>query len=1070
MVPNLTQTTLFHYCMIGRRILRTLGASFSCALIAAFGSLVNSQAAPQNIAFVSFHSADDNPTTDARNVGFTLAPDVEYTRLLRAAGHNVTRYVTTGAPDVAKLNTNDLIIISRSVPSGDYELPEETALWNGITKPVLILGGYILRNNRLGFTIGGTMVDTDGPINLSTTVPNHPIFTGVSLDGNGVMVNPFTVGRITYNGTLQEGVSVNTDPIVAGEVIATVSNDTDATFGGTIIAELPAGTVMGNATPDTLGGKRLIFLTGSREAGITSQAAGIWDLTTDGARMYLNAVHYLTGQPLTEPPPIISNLRPANNTALHLAELGMSFTASSGTAGGIPTENITLMLNGTNVPASELTITGTAQQRNVAFSNLVSGVQYTGTITVRDSSAREATLSFAFDTLDPEALPTSFAFPIAAAVPTSSGMRARFAQGPVSPPDLANTLARAEAQLAGTLIDPNTGQPYFNEAISSQDNPDGSFNVSKINWSVEAGLGVERGSFQAPTNPDEPFPGTTHANNFAVELITYLELQPGRYYMGVNSDDGFAVFAGENARDMFAPVLGRFDGGRGATDSIFQFRVTQAGLYPFRLVYYQGGGTAGNLEWFMMNPLTGEKILINDTANASATKAWRQINVGERPYVSSISPADNAVNVPVASPIVIKVEEPGATIQANTIQLTVAGQTVVPQVAKAGTTTTITYDGAQNLPSETTVPVVLTFTDSASSQRTVNFDFTTEYVPPVIDGANIVWVSFHPADDQPSGAAATAGFTNAADIEYTRLLTNAGHTVTRYTTTATPDTTYLQTFDLVIVSRSNPSGNFQNAASTAWHSLTNPVIHLGGYALRANRMGFFTGDTIPDTAAASVRLNVKDPTHPIFAGIDLDASSNMIGSYSHIATFYGTGAAQRGISVNNNPVATGGKQLATVSVTGDPANNGTVIAEYQPGTTMANAAGDVNAGHTLVFLTGSRENAAIGAIPALTSEGAGIFDLDPDGAKMFLNAVAYMAGLEGPTPSNITLSTSRASNGDLVITWPEAGAEGYVLQGSDSLGTPNWQPVGGTPTDNGSTLSQAVPTSGTMRFFRLRRP
>ena len=131
---------------------------------------------------------------------------------------------------------------------------------------------------------------------------------------------------------------------------------------------------------------------------------------------------------------------------------------------------------------------------------------------------------------------------------------------------------------------------------------------------------------------------------------------------------------------------------------------------------------------------------------------------------------------------------------------------------------------------------------------------------------------------------------------------------------------------------------------------------------------------------------------------------------------------------------------------------------------------DVNAGHTLVFLTGSRENAAIGAIPALTSEGSGIFDLDPDGAKMFLNAVAYMAGLTEPPPANITLSTSRAANGDLVITWPEAGAEGYVLQATPSLSTPDWQPVGGTPTDNGSTLSQAVPTSGTMRFFRLRRP
>ena len=156
------------------------------------------------------------------------------------------------------------------------------------------------------------------------------------------------------------------------------------------------------------------------------------------------------------------------------------------------------------------------------------------------------------------ALPTSFAFPLSAAVSTAPGMRARFAQGPLAPPDFANTLDRAEAQLDGTLIDPLTGAPYVNEAISSQDNPDGAFNVSKINWSVEAGTGTERGSFQAPTYPDEVFPGTTHANNFAAEILTYLELQPGRYYMGVNSDDGFAVFAGENARDMFAACSGPF--------------------------------------------------------------------------------------------------------------------------------------------------------------------------------------------------------------------------------------------------------------------------------------------------------------------------------------------------------------------------------------------------------------------------------------------------------------------------------------------------------------------------------
>ena len=89
---------------------------------------------------------------------------------------------------------------------------------------------------------------------------------------------------------------------------------------------------------------------------------------------------------------------------------------------------------------------------------------------------------------------------------------------------------------------------------------------------------------------------------------------------------------------------------------------------------------------------------------------------------------------------------------------------------------------------------------------------------------------------------------------------------------------------------------------------------------------------------------------------------------------------------------------------------------------------------------------------------------------MFLNAVAYMTGQTPEPPTEITITTSRNASGDLVVSWPEAGSEGYVLQGTDSLSTPNWQAVGGTPTSNGGQLSQAVPTSGTMRFLRLAHP
>ncbi len=67
-----------------------------------------------------------------------------------------------------------------------------------------------------------------------------------------------------------------------------------------MIAEWQAGATLthdGGAGTDTLGGHRLVFLTGSREAsGITSDTAGLYDLYPDGEQMFLNAVQYMLSQ------------------------------------------------------------------------------------------------------------------------------------------------------------------------------------------------------------------------------------------------------------------------------------------------------------------------------------------------------------------------------------------------------------------------------------------------------------------------------------------------------------------------------------------------------------------------------------------------------------------------------------------------------------------------------------------------------------------------------------------------------------------------------------------------------
>jgi len=235
------------------------------------------------IAWVSYHAADDEPHPDAAAVGFTQAPDIGYTDLLKANGYNVTRVVTSQNPDVEYLNTFDLVIISRTASSGHYSGSGAT-LWNSVKAPMINLNGYTLRSSRLGFTDGTTMVDTTGDVRLAVTDPTHPIFDGIALT-DGVMDNPYAEGAVplpTDPNIISRGISINNNNLdEEGTILATiaeVSADTGP-VGGIVIAELPAGATLQNSSgspDDVLGGPRLVFLTGSREpSGVTGGQAAV---------------------------------------------------------------------------------------------------------------------------------------------------------------------------------------------------------------------------------------------------------------------------------------------------------------------------------------------------------------------------------------------------------------------------------------------------------------------------------------------------------------------------------------------------------------------------------------------------------------------------------------------------------------------------------------------------------------------------------------------------------------------------------------------------------------------------
>ena len=155
----------------------------------------------------------------------------------------------------------------------------------------------------------------------------------------------------------------------------------------------------------------------------------------------------------------------------------------------------------------------------------------------------------------------------------------------------------------------------------------------------EPGDGV--GNFR----PDGDMPGLPGllgwTDGVSAEILTFVEFPEGVITMGVNSDDGFRVEVGYIDDRDNVMTAGEFNGGRGASDTTFLMDVRSAGVYPVRIVYYNGRGGA-NIELFTVKE-DGTKVLVNDVANGGL-KAWRAGTVPEKPDL----PTEFSIGVRVA--------------------------------------------------------------------------------------------------------------------------------------------------------------------------------------------------------------------------------------------------------------------------------------------------------------------------------------------------------------------------------------------------------------------------------------
>ena len=423
---------------------------------------------------------------------------------------------------------------------------------------------------------------------------------------------------------------------------------------------------------------------------------------------------------------------------------GVVLLVEDGATGvSVNTSSVRLTFDGNSVTAAAskagttTTIAYKAASPFVAGSNHSVTLTFTNTLGNAQSFQRNITIP-AYQTI-----PASYA--VASASNPGFNVRAHQIDATRGPDD-ENSLANAEEQAADGYIDSSTGQPYPNTAdLTGATGGIFAYN-SVINWNNNGAaygalnLPADIGNWQDINNPpyniaDVQFPGMpgNAANNhnaaadaqydsFVEEVTAYVQLKAGAYRMGVNSDDGFKVSVAPGAPDVFGQQLGVWNTGRGSSDSFFDFVVVADGIYPFRLLWWNGAGGA-NLEWFTVDLGTGEKILLNETGNANAVVAYRTAQ--GRAYVKSILPANGYLGASLTPQVKIQLEDGLTQVANGSVSLRIDGSTVTPTTSKSGTTTTVAWSPPSALGFGSTHTVDLVWTESTSPTPTVRTNTST---------------------------------------------------------------------------------------------------------------------------------------------------------------------------------------------------------------------------------------------------------------------------------------------------------------------------------------------------------
>ncbi len=250
------------------------------------------------------------------------------------------------------------------------------------------------------------------------------------------------------------------------------------------------------------------------------------------------------------------------------------------------TNTLALAVNGAALAPSALSIVQTGTTNTITYKtavNFAPKATIPVVLTYQDNAtpANTYTNSYSFTTYPYVTLPPSYA--ISATNVNETDRNGYYiylyqAQGAIN-----DSLAVAEQQVSGAIT--NVAD------LSASPNQDGGFSWPS-NYAINFSTAGNPGEFLGADNGSGGtlFPNSSLSSYYAVEVLTYLQLNPGTYTFGVDTvsnyvqgtgtptEAGFQVSAGPSPRDVLAPVIASFDNSYPEGYKEFSFVVSTAGL------------------------------------------------------------------------------------------------------------------------------------------------------------------------------------------------------------------------------------------------------------------------------------------------------------------------------------------------------------------------------------------------------------------------------------------------------------------------------------------------------------